>query len=408
MSTYYTIIAGQRYDATLIKSARAKVSGAGDGRISKQDALELWIIATDGGRITEIEEATFDYLQKTLTWTEPAIKWLEENIASELYKTKSYFKVVDGLRYDRKLLEAADKLVADERVKQISFEDAQLLFPIVGEFEDVSIIEERSVAYVMENYRWTAKAEKWFLEQLGPLRKQSEVGPFIQYVLDREYRFKRFEFAYSQAEAYQQMLAYEGTVTLNLALSRALYSLVNDTGEKSLKSLFSYVDEPITEFLEQTRLVLLPGDMASEPALSSFPSPSRGESIRDNWLFGLDLFDLSDDIFWVVVPRDGKSRGYNYIGGPNVGDIYHIVETEQYFTIQVLSGGVPVQDAMVEVQAPTGKYILNKSDAEGKVLIMGPTGKYTVFTSNGLRKQEETFEWDGEGAAALWRVEMEE
>lgn len=394
MSKYYTIINGQRYDASLINNAQFRMQGS--GKITVQEARELWQIAQDGGRITEIEEATLTYMLTTYTFTDAARTWLEEEMAKEVEAIKPYYKIIDGLRYDRKILEEADRSVEGIGDGRISQADAERLLPLFGDMGDVTIIEERTLQYLLQKYTWTNGAETWFLDKVNRISKQSSIAPMLTHIMQSEYGFEQLPFDYYQAEALQQLLDHENKVSLPDALRQALDSLLNDPSEKAFASM-NYSDEPVKEFIEGGRLVLLPGNMSSEPALSSFPAPSRGESIRENWIFGLELFDLTDDIFWVIVPRNGEDPVYNYIGGPNVGDIYHIVELDTFFTILVQSCDIPYPDITVEVQDPNGKYIVNKSDAEGKVLITGPAGTYSIYASDGWSSQSKTFDWDGTG-----------
>ncbi|MEL6805900.1 MAG: hypothetical protein AAFO91_19205, partial [Bacteroidota bacterium] len=51
----------------------------------------------------------------------------------------------------------------------------------------------------------------------------------------------------------------------------------------------------------------------------------------------------------------------------------------------------------VDIQDPTGKYIVGKSDAEGKVLVDGPAGNYSIYASDGWSAQSKSFQWDGQG-----------
>lgn len=403
MSNYYAIIAGQRYNASLINNAKFRTRGAGDGRISVQDAQDLWQLAKDGGRITEIEEATIAYLFTAFNWTNAAKSWIETEMAIEVEKIKSYYKVIDGLRYDRKILEEADRRIAGQGDGRISLDDAEQLLPLFGDFGDVTIVEERTLQYILANYKWTPEAENWFLDKVNRISKQSSIEPRLIQIMKGEYGFQELPFAYFKSEALQQMLDHENKVSLPEALRRALFSLLNDTSDKSFGSI-SYSSEPRNVFLEGGRLVLLPGDMSSEPALSSFPAPSQGESIQENWIFGLELFDLTDDIYWIIVPRDGSSPAYNYIGGPNIGDIFHIVELDAFFTIVVKSCDVPYPDITVDVQDPSGKYIVGKSNGEGKVFITGPAGNYSIYASDGWSAQSKSFEWDATGTDQLRNI----
>ena len=395
MSKYYAIIAGQRYNASLINNAKFRIKSVGDGRISIQDAQDLWQLAMDGGRITEIEEDTIAYLLATFNWTDAARSWMENELSVEVEKIKSYYKEIDGLRYDRKVLEEADRLVAGQGDGRISLDDAEKLLPLFGDFGDVTIVEERTLQYLLQHYKWTPEADSWFHDKVHRISKQSSIEPLLLNIMKSEYSFQEMPFAYFKDEALQQMLDHENKVSLPDALRKALDSLLNDTTEKSFGSI-EYSSEPRAEFLEGGRLVLLPGDMSSEPSLSSFPSPRQGESIGTNWIFGLELFDLTDDIYWVIVPRDG-SPAYNYIGGPNVGDHFHVVEKDAYFTIVVKSCDLPYPGITVDVQDPDGKYIVGKSDANGKVFITGPAGNYSIFASDGWSSQSKSYQWDGQG-----------
>ncbi|MEL6593764.1 MAG: hypothetical protein AAFQ68_26925 [Bacteroidota bacterium] len=395
MSNYYAIIDGKRYNASLINNAAFRTRGSGDGRISKQDAEEIWRLALDGGRVTEIEEDTIEYLLANFNWTDAAKDWLQEEMSVEVEKVKSYYKVIDGLRYDRKILEEADRRVAGKGDGRISVDDAEMLLPLIGDFGDVTIVEERTLWYLMEHYNWTMEAEKWFLEKVDRISKQSSIEPLLLHIMKTEFGFQKLPFAYFKVEAVQQMLDYENAVSLPDALRAAINSLLQDTSDKSFGSI-GYSSEPLNEFLEGGRLVLLPGDMSSEPSLSSFPAPRNGESIRENWLFGLELFDLTDDVYWIIVPRSG-GQAYNYIGGPNVGDSFHTEEKDAYFTIIVKSCDVPYPGITVDIQDPTGKYIVGKSDAEGKVLVEGPAGNYSIYASDGWSAQSKSFQWDGQG-----------
>ena len=305
MSSYYEIIDGKRYNASLIRNAQFRIKGPSDGRISVQDAQDLWQLAMDGGRITEVEEDTLHYLLNTLNWTDKAKGWMQDELAKERETLTSYYQIINGLRYDRKILQEADERVKGKGDGRISQNDAEFLLPLFGDFGDITIIEERTLQYLLDNYTWTDAAQGWFLKRVDRISKQSEVAAQLRAIMEQEYGFKQLPFAYFRDEALQQMLDFENKISLPEALRLALDNLLNSTAPKSLGAI-GYTSDPLKEFLEGGRLVLLPGDMSSEPTLNSFPSPLNGESISENWLFGLELFDLTDDIYWVIVARDGQ------------------------------------------------------------------------------------------------------
>ena len=406
MASYYTIIAGKRYSASLVNNAKFRTRGAGDGRISLQDAQDLWQIAQDGGRITEIEEDTLAYLLEGFNWTGAAKSWLEETLSTEVAKTKTYYQVIDGLRYDRRALAEADKSVAGQGDGRISVDDAEKILPLLGDLGNITVVEERTIKYMLSHYKWTPEAEKWFRERVDAISKQSDMESELLHIMQSEYGFQKLSFDYYKSEALYQVLEFVNNIDLPGALRKALDSLLNDASERSFLNNFSYVEAP-KEYLEEGRLVLLPGDIASERTLSSFPSPNRGESVTENWIFGLELFDLTDDIYWVIVPRNGKGPVYNYVGGPNVGDLYHIIEEDAFFTFAVEACDVPLPKTMVEMQDPTGKNILSKSDEGGNVLVTGPEGTYSIHVFAGLRSKSEKFRWDGKGKEQVSNVVLD-
>ncbi|MEL6253308.1 MAG: hypothetical protein AAFR87_14955 [Bacteroidota bacterium] len=398
MSNYYEFIDGKRFNASLLNNARFRVRGVGDGRISLQDAQDLWLLANDGGRITETEEETLEYLMGAFKWTEPASKWIKEQMDVKREEIKSYYKVIDGLRYDRKVLNEADRLVEGKGDGRISKEDAELLLPLFGDFGDITIVEERTLKYLQENYNWTSAAEEYFLKGFDPISKQSSVEGALTHIVRSEFGLKQMGFAYFKTEALQQMLDYENKVSLPDALQKALFNLLNTNEELSFGDMVpKYTSDPLKTFLEGGRLVLLPGDMSSEKTFPNFPSPPRGESLQQNWIFGLELFDMTDDIFWIIVPRNGEGEVYNYVGGPNFDDEWPPYIEEIFFTILVKSCDEPYPGVPVDVLAPNGKYIVGKSDAKGEFKVNGPAGNYSIYASDGWSFQSKSFEWDGQG-----------
>ncbi len=408
MARYYQIINGKRYNASLIRNGEFRTRGGGDGRISVQDAQDLWRIAQDGGRVTEVEEDTLDYLLANLNWTEPARKWLQEERAQEVEKIKSYYQVIDGLRYDRKVLNEAEERTKGAGDGRISREDAERLLPLFGDFGDVTIVEERTLGYLLENFQWTGAARDWFLQRVGRISRQSEVAALLSSIMKWEYGFERFSLAYFRDEALQQMLDFENKTSLPEALRLALDSLLQSTEPRSFgANLPNYTSDSAKEFLEGGRLVLLPGDMASEPSLDSFPTPLDGESLTANWIFGLELFDLTDDIYWVIVARDGSKPAYNYVGGPNYEEEWPRPDGQAYFMVEVRACDAPYPGVPVDVQDPEGKYTVGKSDAQGQVKITGPAGRYSIYASDGWSFQSKSFDWDGKGTDQVKAVVLD-
>ena len=73
--------------------------------------------------------------------------------------SETYYKVIDGNKYDRGLLEAADAAVAGQGDGRISVSDAETLFAQVEDGNTYTDIEKNTMAYIRENYNFTDAAD---------------------------------------------------------------------------------------------------------------------------------------------------------------------------------------------------------------------------------------------------------
>lgn len=79
----------------------------------------------------------------------------------------SYYKTIDGVKYDRELLEAADEAVAGRGDGRISLSDAEKLLAEVKDGDSYTDCEKTTVKYIRENYKWTDEADTWFRKQIN-------------------------------------------------------------------------------------------------------------------------------------------------------------------------------------------------------------------------------------------------
>lgn len=78
--SYYKKINGKNYDGELLDLAEELTAGAGDGRLSKEDATRLIVKVKDANAYTEIEKDTVAYIRKNYKWTELADEWFRKEI----------------------------------------------------------------------------------------------------------------------------------------------------------------------------------------------------------------------------------------------------------------------------------------------------------------------------------------
>jgi DNA-directed RNA polymerase subunit F len=78
----------------------------------------------------------------------------------------SYYKEIDGKKYDKELLDAADNAIKGRGDGRISMEDAKDLLAKVKDGDTYTDIEKDTVAYIRDHYKWTAEADEWFRTEI--------------------------------------------------------------------------------------------------------------------------------------------------------------------------------------------------------------------------------------------------
>lgn len=79
----------------------------------------------------------------------------------------SYYKTIDGKKYDGEIIELADKLTnGGAGNNPISKDDAGELFKAVRDGGTYSDVEKDTMAYIRSNYKWTDAADEWFRTEI--------------------------------------------------------------------------------------------------------------------------------------------------------------------------------------------------------------------------------------------------
>lgn len=78
----------------------------------------------------------------------------------------SYYKTIDGKKYDAQLLEAAEKAVKGAGDGRISRKDAEILLKMVMDGNTYTDVEKDTVEYIRKNLKWTDEADEWFRTQI--------------------------------------------------------------------------------------------------------------------------------------------------------------------------------------------------------------------------------------------------
>ena len=78
----------------------------------------------------------------------------------------SYYKTIDGKKYDGELIELAEKLTSGNGDGRLSKVDAEKLLEAVKDGNSYTDIEKYTMAYVRENFKWTDAADELFRDEI--------------------------------------------------------------------------------------------------------------------------------------------------------------------------------------------------------------------------------------------------
>lgn len=152
VQSYYKVIGGVRYDRGLLDKAEEFLKTG--GVISLEEAKDLWEDAQDGKGVTSTEKATLEYSLVELKYTDRAATFMKQALG--LGKTPSYYRQIDGVRYDRELLDKAEGFAKTGGV--ISHAEAKELWEDAQDGKGVTTCEKRTLEYTMQNLKYTEKA----------------------------------------------------------------------------------------------------------------------------------------------------------------------------------------------------------------------------------------------------------
>ncbi len=78
----------------------------------------------------------------------------------------SYYKTIDGKKYDGELIELAEKLTAGKGDGRISLDDAKQLLAGVKDGAEYTDVEKETMAYIRDNFKWTEESDDWFRTEI--------------------------------------------------------------------------------------------------------------------------------------------------------------------------------------------------------------------------------------------------
>lgn len=241
----------------------------------------------------------------------------------------SYYRIIGGQRYDRKLIETAEQLTEGRGDGRISQKDAEIIWESVQDGTGITATEKRTVHYLIDKLNWSEKAVLWMQEQIALRTETEDDEKSIDHIILVEFKLTQLSYQIdpSDVEAQEQLPGNQISFTdaLRLALETLLTS---DSDRESPRFLIQQIfglfpeDDPeaaekitthLREYLQQGELRLLPDeDWNNEDTEFDYYPPEERETATLNWVFSLYLPTLSDHLYWIIVPRDGAREAYIY------------------------------------------------------------------------------------------------
>ena len=93
---------------------------------------------------------------------------------------KSYYKTINGVRYDRALLEAAEERISGQGDGSISEKAAEEIVELTKDGGRITETELTTLKHIRENYKFTPKAAEWFAGKLPEIEQSVDPNQFDQ------------------------------------------------------------------------------------------------------------------------------------------------------------------------------------------------------------------------------------
>jgi len=248
----------------------------------------------------------------------------------------SYYKIIDGVRYDRKMLEVAEIALAAHPGNFIEVFDAVPIWEAAIDGKSITETEARTLEYLQKLYPWTESALAWLERQQAGINS-SEFDAGIERIIREKYGIASMQWIIDEAEVEQQEQQFGGKVSFRKALDKLLESFLEDrdsvtgTVRQSVQEVHQLypdtfpsrrawseaLDRQLRVYLEDAYIFLVrygaslqEGD--EETREFTYELPPGGESLEENWILGMGMPTFSDHIFWGIVDRSGKKSAFHY------------------------------------------------------------------------------------------------
>lgn len=242
----------------------------------------------------------------------------------------SYYKVINGFKYDKQLWEVATQFTTGEGDQHISLREMQLIVKLAQDGRGITEIEKATLRYIRNHFNLTKAATEWFDNQFNIIPETDPISS-IKKVGTAEFDLPNLSILASEEEVMAQSTLSNNVISFENVLRATLTSILKDGKDvESPRSLVENVHElfrdrfdtdeawdaaltaKVREYLkENSQLALHPLRPLTDDE-NLFNRPEGGETTDLNWIFQLSLHNLSDHIYWIITDRTGVKVTYNY------------------------------------------------------------------------------------------------
>ncbi|WNJ18301.1 hypothetical protein [Pontibacter sp. G13] len=150
------------------ESLKAQVTQATQSS-SEAEADQFREIETLRAQLAEAEsskQSALEQAEKALAEKKEAYARLKKEVDGAERKHKSYYKIIDGVKYKAATLMMADEAVAGRGDGRISMEDARQLFDTISDGKQYTDVEKATLKYIRTHYKWTEEADELFRQEV--------------------------------------------------------------------------------------------------------------------------------------------------------------------------------------------------------------------------------------------------
>lgn len=240
------------------------------------------------------------------------------------------YRTVNGILYERKLLDAADKMQGSRKKGGISLREAKRLYVIALDYGFVTEIERRTLVHIIENYGLTKEAAAWLSERV---EQETPMQRAIKRTIREAADFPNMQWQIDDAEAEAQEAMNTKVPFLN-----ALFEVL-DTFLHQMESSYSprdiiseeldldleeheFVTEQLRAAMDEGTIYLFPRDYQAAIKEGRFPLQLQDftNDFKEYWMFGLTMPSLPNYEFTGYIRRsdayDTYTEGWAIGGQP--------------------------------------------------------------------------------------------